>query len=205
VYVTGIPKLAETIHNDGNKFGIYVDQGYRTCQDRPGTLDNELKDAQTFAEWGIDYVKNDACFPQTPNIKGGGIHQQTEGVGYLLYKRFFESLQASGRQMFLSIENPELVPPEFARNVSNSRRVGGDIGDQFGSTIGEFHTAPNATAIRAGPGFFNDLDMLESKWNIFHIFWLLYFEFRCLMRSMCVCVSECVRVYECIVCVYVCV
>eukprot|EP01079_Euglenida_sp_SAG-EU17-18_P003724 gene3723-4136_t len=33
--------LAEAIHADGNKFGIYVDQAYRTCQDRPGTLDNE--------------------------------------------------------------------------------------------------------------------------------------------------------------------
>lgn len=153
--------LADAIHADGNKFGIYVDQGYRTCQDRPGTLDNELKDATTFAEWGVDYVKNDACFPQTPNIKGGGLNQNVEGVGVLLYQRFFAALKATNRPMFFSVENPELVPPELARDVSNSRRVGGDIGDNFGSTVGEFHTAPNATAIRAGPGFYNDLDMLE--------------------------------------------
>ena len=84
IFPSGIKKLAAAIHADGNKFGIYVDQGYRTCQDRPGTLDNELKDATTFAEWGVDYVKNDACYPQTPNIKGGGLNQNVEGVGYLL-------------------------------------------------------------------------------------------------------------------------
>ena len=66
--------------------------------------------------------------------------------------------------MFFSIENPSLVAPWDARNVSNARRVGGDIGDGFGATLGEFHTAPNVTEIRAVPGeggFFNDLDMLE--------------------------------------------
>ena len=44
------------------------------------------QDAATFAEWGVDYVKNDACYPQTPNIKGGGINQNHEGVGFLLYE-----------------------------------------------------------------------------------------------------------------------
>lgn len=113
-------------------------------------------------EWEIDYVKNDACYPQTPNIKGGGINQNQEGVGFLLYARFFAALQASGRPIFFSIENPSNVAPAVARNVSNSRRVGGDIGDGFGATVGEFHTAPNASVIGciAGascPGFFNDL------------------------------------------------
>jgi hypothetical protein len=57
-----------------------------------------------------------------------------------------------------------MVAPWDARNVSNSRRVGGDIGDGFGATLGEFHTAPNVSAIRAVPGggFFNDLDMYAA-------------------------------------------
>ena len=54
IFPSGIKALAAAIHADGNKFGIYVDQGYRTCQDRPGTLDNEYKDAVTFAEWGVE-------------------------------------------------------------------------------------------------------------------------------------------------------
>ena len=72
---------------------------------------------------GVDYVKNDACYPQTPNIKGGGINQNLEGVGYLLYERFFSGLKATGRPMFFSIENPSLVAPWDARNVSNARNV----------------------------------------------------------------------------------
>ena len=56
IFPSGIKALAAAIHADGNKFGIYVDQGYRTCQDRPGTLDNEYKDAVTFAEWGVEWV-----------------------------------------------------------------------------------------------------------------------------------------------------
>ena len=125
-------------------------------------------DGPRFAEWGVDYVKNDACYPQTPNIKGGGINQNQEGVGFLLYARFFAALKASGRPIFFSIENPGNVAPSIARNVSNSRRVGGDIGDGFGATVGEFHSAPSVTEIgckprQPCPSFFNDLDMLESE------------------------------------------
>ncbi len=50
IFPSGIKKLCSDIHAEGNKFGIYVDSGYRTCQDRPGTLDNEFTDAQTFAD-----------------------------------------------------------------------------------------------------------------------------------------------------------
>ena len=92
--------------------------------------------------------------PNPQYQRGGGINQNLEGVGYLLYERFFSGLlkKATGRPMFFSIENPSLVAPWDARNVSNARRVGGDIGDGFGATLGEFHTAPNVTEIRAVPG-----------------------------------------------------
>ena len=60
--------------------------------------------------------------PQTPNIKGGGINQNVEGVGYLLYDRFFSALKSTGRPIFFSVENPPLVSPANARNVSNARR-----------------------------------------------------------------------------------
>ena len=38
-----------------------------------------------------------SCYPQTPNIKGGGINQNQEGVAYLLYERFFEALKQQPR------------------------------------------------------------------------------------------------------------
>jgi len=41
--------------------GIYEDYGTKTCAGFPGSLDHLEQDAQTFADWGIDYLKLDAC------------------------------------------------------------------------------------------------------------------------------------------------
>jgi alpha-galactosidase len=45
----------------GLKFGIYTDRGNLTCQGRPGSGGHEILDANTFASWGVDYVKEDSC------------------------------------------------------------------------------------------------------------------------------------------------
>src|SRR5881394_1727268 len=60
----GIKPLADYVHSKGLKFGIYTDAGRRTCQGRPGTYGSEELDARTYAEWGVDYVKEDWCNAQ---------------------------------------------------------------------------------------------------------------------------------------------
>lgn len=58
----GIAKLATYIHDRGLKLGIYGDMGTHTCMGFPGTtLDKIEIDAQTFASWGVDYLKFDGC------------------------------------------------------------------------------------------------------------------------------------------------
>lgn len=58
----GIAKLAKYIHDRGLKLGIYADMGTHTCMGFPGTtLDKVETDAQTFANWGVDYLKFDGC------------------------------------------------------------------------------------------------------------------------------------------------
>lgn len=58
----GIAKLAEYVHDRGLKLGIYADMGTQTCMGFPGTtLDKIEIDAQTFAGWGVDYLKFDGC------------------------------------------------------------------------------------------------------------------------------------------------
>nr|A7XZT2.1 RecName: Full=Probable alpha-galactosidase B; AltName: Full=Melibiase B; Flags: Precursor [Rasamsonia emersonii]ABU94728.1 alpha-galactosidase [Rasamsonia emersonii] len=57
----GISGLAEKIHNLGLKIGIYSSAGWTTCAGYPASLGNETIDAETFAEWGIDYLKYDNC------------------------------------------------------------------------------------------------------------------------------------------------
>ena len=42
---------------------MYADAGNLTCQNHPGSLGYEIVDAQSFAEWGVDYLKYDNCEP----------------------------------------------------------------------------------------------------------------------------------------------
>ena len=52
--------LAAYIHGLGLKFGIYGDEGKYDCGGAAGNFGNEAVDAQTFADWGVDYLKSGA-------------------------------------------------------------------------------------------------------------------------------------------------
>ncbi len=54
-------KLGNYIHSLGLKFGIYTSPGPLTCGKYTASYRHELQDVQTFAKWGIDYVKYDLC------------------------------------------------------------------------------------------------------------------------------------------------
>ena len=51
----------------GLKFGMYSDAGNLTCQNHPGSRGHEEVDAQSFADWGVDYLKYDNCEPPAPH------------------------------------------------------------------------------------------------------------------------------------------
>lgn len=57
----GIKPLVEDLNKMGFKAGIYSSNGTLTCEDLPASLGNERIDAETFAEWGIEYFKYDFC------------------------------------------------------------------------------------------------------------------------------------------------
>jgi alpha-galactosidase len=58
----GMKYVADYVHSKGLKFGIYTDRGTKTCAGRPGSEGYETKDAQTYASWGVDYLKEDSCY-----------------------------------------------------------------------------------------------------------------------------------------------
>ena len=58
----GIAPLADFAHSERLKFGVYSDSGYFTCAGRPGSLNHEMSDANTYASWKVDYLKYDNCF-----------------------------------------------------------------------------------------------------------------------------------------------
>ncbi|QRV89573.1 hypothetical protein RhiJN_17591 [Ceratobasidium sp. AG-Ba] len=60
-FPNGISGTASYVHSLGLSIGIYSDAGTKTCAGYPGSLGYETIDAQTWAEWGIDYLKYDNC------------------------------------------------------------------------------------------------------------------------------------------------
>jgi hypothetical protein len=57
----GIRNLSSYIHKLKLKFGIYLAAATTTCAGGAGGLYHEKQDAQTFAEWQVDYLKYDNC------------------------------------------------------------------------------------------------------------------------------------------------
>jgi alpha-galactosidase len=148
-FPNGIKALADYVHARGLKFGIYTSAGTRTCANTmPGGLDHEAVDAQTFADWGVDYLKYDNC-----NNEGRDAVER--------YTAMRDALAATGRPILYSIvEWGQNQPWLWAGDVGNSWRTTGDIGDSYASMLSIVHQNM-ALAQHAGPGRWNDPDMLE--------------------------------------------
>jgi alpha-galactosidase len=144
----GISGTAAYVHSLGLKLGIYEDAGTATCAGYPGSLGHETTDANTFASWGVDYLKYDNCNNQ-------GISAQSR------YTTMRNALAATGRPILFSLcdwgqENVWT----WGAGVGNSWRTTGDIQANFSSMLSNFHSNL-ALASYAGPGGWNDPDMLE--------------------------------------------
>lgn len=59
------------MHAVGARFGIYSDVGTRTCGGFLGSEGHETIDAETFAAWGVDYLKLDGCYSNITGYERG--------------------------------------------------------------------------------------------------------------------------------------
>jgi alpha-galactosidase len=144
----GMKYLADYIHGKGLKFGIYSCAGTLTCQKRPGGLGHEFQDARTYARWGVDYLKYDWCNTGTQDAKSS-------------YSTMRDGLFAAGRPIVFSLcEWGKNKPWEWAGTVGHLWRTTGDISDSWNSMISIF-VQQKELAKYAGPGHWNDPDMLE--------------------------------------------
>jgi alpha-galactosidase len=157
-FPSGIPALADYVHQKGLKLGIYETPNTKTCVglygNNPagvGSLGHEATDAQTFASWGVDYLKYDLCLGQRSS-----------------FAVMRDALRATGRPIFYSI-NPgngenDLCPPSRCAldlpTVANMWRIGFDIGPNWASVIRLIDQNANLASY-AGPGHWNDPDMME--------------------------------------------
>ncbi|KAI0348714.1 alpha-galactosidase [Trametopsis cervina] len=173
-FPNGIKALSDQIHDMGLKFGIYSSAGTYTCGGKFGSLDHEQIDAQTYASWGVDYLKYDNC-----NNEG---RAGTPHISYERYANMSRALNATGRPVLYSMCNwGEDGPWNFAPNIANSWRISGDILDNFDRyddrcpctsvidcKLPGFYCAMSRIIDFAAPvgqkggrGHWNDLDMLE--------------------------------------------
>ncbi len=82
-FPSGIPSLVRRLNEKGFKAGIYSSNGTLTCEDLPASLGHERIDAETFAEWGIEYFKYDFCHHQYISQKAPKIDKLLIGGGAL--------------------------------------------------------------------------------------------------------------------------
>lgn len=70
-FPNGMKEVADYIHGKGLKLGIYTAPHGMTCAGFTGSLHNEAVDAQTFADWGVDFVKYDAGCQDDASLHDG--------------------------------------------------------------------------------------------------------------------------------------
>ncbi len=157
-FPNGIKALADYVHSKGLKFGIYSDAGTQTCAGRPGSAGHEYQDAIQYAAWGVDYLKFDWCHTGKDSGKASAEWS---------YATMRDALKASGRPILFSIcEWGSNKPWLWAGDIGNMWRTTGDISDcwdcdKHGLSFVSIVDAENGLETYAGPGHWNDPDMLE--------------------------------------------
>jgi alpha-galactosidase len=154
----GIKPVADYVHSLGLKLGIYADAGTSTCAHLPGSYGHETQDAETFASWGVDYVKYDRC-----NIPYGAFPGATEQeVDQTLFARMSNALKATHRQIVFSVVAPDpgVNSWDWAAPVANLWRTTPDSEDNYGSVLANFEGTVELYR-HAGPGAWNDPDLLQ--------------------------------------------
>jgi alpha-N-acetylgalactosaminidase len=153
----GIKYLADEIHKKGLKLGIYGDFGTKTCAGYPGSLGYLDIDAQTFADWTVDMLKLDGCNVNISLMKEG-------------YPQMAKALNKTGRPIVFSCSWPDYErsageKPDYQliANNCNLWRNYRDISDSWDSVVSiikYYGDNQNAFQPYAGPGNWNDPDML---------------------------------------------
>ncbi len=145
----GMKAVSDYVHAKGLKFGMYSCAGVRTCADYPGSFDHEYLDAETFAEYGCDFLKYDFCF-RPPTVDGP-----------LLYRRMGMALKACGREILFSACNwgSDNVHQWIRSTGAQMYRSTGDINDSFKS-FKDIALSQIDNLCYSAPGCYNDIDML---------------------------------------------
>jgi alpha-galactosidase len=155
--------LSGYVHSRGLKIGIYSSPGPKTCAGYAGSYGHEEQDAKTYAEWGMDYLKYDLCsFGELMKKESGGDPQKAFAMQKAAYEKMHKALVATGRPIVYSLcQYGWNNVWEWGTEVGgNLWRTTGDINDTYSRMV-EIGFSQAGLAKYAGPGHWNDPDMLE--------------------------------------------
>ena len=147
--------LTDHIHDLGLKVGVYISPGPSTCQRYEGSWQHELHDAQSFADWGFDYLKYDWC-GYGDLVRRPTLEQMKEP--YIFMRGCLDRVD---RDIVYSLCQYGMgeVWTWGAEVGGNCWRTTGDIVDSWGSMAG-IGFAQAECSPYASPGHWNDPDML---------------------------------------------
>lgn len=149
-YPSGLPTFIKKLNSMGLKYGIYGAASGVTCGENPGQLYYEDIDAQTYAEWGVEFLKSDNCasYALDSSVRFGAMR---------------DALNRTGKSILLSIEPFSINPdPEQSIKVSNMWRTGCDVSGRYSSFMDRADISDKWSPL-AGPGGWNDPDMINVQ------------------------------------------
>ncbi|MBL7187986.1 MAG: NPCBM/NEW2 domain-containing protein [Phycisphaerae bacterium] len=159
-FPSGMKAIGDYIHSKGLKFGIYEDRGHSTCQQLPGSFKHEQADMSIFASWGVDYIKLDSCFAES--------NGRLSTEDYAIYRNCITN---TGRPIVLSISDFGNGAWAWGgKETAQLWRTSNDIYPWMDSVYAcaetsagdrSIHPAFNGLWQFAGPGHWNDPDMLQ--------------------------------------------
>ncbi len=155
--------LSDYVHAKGLKLGIYSSPGSTTCAGFAGSFRHEAQDAKTYARWGVDYLKYDLCgFRSTMDVAAPDSVPAQMQMMQAAYLKMHRALQATGRPIVYSLcqygwDSVWRWAPQVGGNLW---RTTGDIKPEWDRIYAIVSMQAGLSAY-AGPGHWNDPDMLE--------------------------------------------
>ncbi|MHC1479188.1 glycoside hydrolase family 27 protein [Frateuria aurantia] len=158
--------LADYVHARGLKLGIYSSPGLHTCAGFTGSLGHEAQDAATYAAWGVDYLKYDLCSYIQDVMQQQAPHDMDRQMALMrdAYRRMRQALNRQSHPIVYALcQYGWGAPWEWARRDDIAGQLWRTTGDIEASwdRIYAIAEAQDGLAAYAGPGHWNDPDMLE--------------------------------------------
>ena len=152
-------KLIDHVHSLGLRFGLYSSPGPKTCGGHTGSYGHVKQDADTYAKWGVDYLKYDWC------SYSGKVPPHPDLEQFIKpYREMGEALRASSRDIYFSLCQYGMghvwTWGGYAPVYGNSYRISGDINDSWRAMTNNGFRSDGSLFPFAAPGHWNDPDML---------------------------------------------